>query len=70
MELGTLDIDIWWNLVQDILQKDVHGLFIEHKVNESSYKMKFKAHKETYPEFVYEFPSITLEDSFINSNMD
>lgn len=32
--------------------------------------MKLKAHKETYPNFVYEFPSITLEDSFIKSNMD
>ncbi len=70
MELGTLDIDIWWNLLQDILEKDVHGLFHEHKVNEASYEMKLKAHEEVYPKFVYEFPSITLEYSFIRSNMD
>jgi hypothetical protein len=52
------------------LQRDVHGLFNEYKVNEADYKMKLKAHKEAYPKFVYEFPSITLEDSFIRSNMD
>jgi hypothetical protein len=32
--------------------------------------MKLKTHKETYPKFVYEFPSLTLENSFIKSNMD
>jgi len=32
--------------------------------------MKLKEHKETYPKFVYEFPYVTLEDSFIRSNMD
>jgi hypothetical protein len=32
--------------------------------------MKLKAHEEVYPKFVYEFPSITLEYSFIRSNMD
>jgi hypothetical protein len=46
---------------EDILQKDVHGLFNEHKANEESYQRKFKAYRETYPKFVYEFPSITLD---------
>jgi hypothetical protein len=29
---------------KDILQKDVHGLFNEHKANEESYQRKFKTH--------------------------
>jgi hypothetical protein len=33
MELKTLDLDDWWNLVHDLLHKDVHGLCDEHRAN-------------------------------------
>ncbi len=35
-------------------------LFNEHKTNETNYKQKFKAYKEVYLEFVYEYPFVTL----------
>jgi hypothetical protein len=49
MELKASDIDDWWNLVHDLLQKDLKGLFDEHKAHEASYRMKVKAYKEAYP---------------------
>jgi hypothetical protein len=33
MELKTLNIDEWWNMVHNLLHKDVHGLFDEHRAN-------------------------------------
>jgi hypothetical protein len=54
------------SVFKDIMQKDVHGLFNEHKANEESYQRKFKAYKEVYPEFVYEFPSITLDRKYFH----
>ncbi len=65
MELDALDIDVQWNLVQDILQKHVHNLFDEHKTNEARYKRNFRVYREVYPNFVYESLLVTLEDSFL-----
>jgi hypothetical protein len=36
METKMLDIDDWWNLVQDLLQKNVWGLFDDHITNEGT----------------------------------
>jgi hypothetical protein len=39
-------------------------LFDEHKVDETNYRRKLKAYQETYIEFSYDSPFVTLGDSF------
>ncbi len=71
MELQISNIDDWWNLVQDLLQKDVHGLFDEHITYENSYRRKLKAYQKSLPRFcVHVSPSTTLEDSFATLDFD
>jgi hypothetical protein len=47
-----------------LLQKDLHTLFDEHKVNEASYMKKLQAYQKTYLEFQDDSPSATPKDSF------
>jgi hypothetical protein len=56
--------------MRDILQKGVQMLFSEHKADETNYKRKFKAYKEAYLEFDYEFLFITSKDNFVGLDMD
>jgi hypothetical protein len=62
MELGALDIDLWWDLNAVLLD--------EHKANEVNYRRNIKAYKEAYSEFIYESPFITPKNSFIQLDMD
>ncbi len=36
METKMSNIDDWWNLVQDLLQKNVWGLFDDHIIDEGT----------------------------------
>jgi hypothetical protein len=62
MELGASNIDLWWDLCAALLN--------EHKANEVNYRRKIKAYKEALSEFIYESPSITPKNSFIQLSMD
>ncbi len=68
MQFQAFDVDEWWNLVQDLLKKCIHGLFDEHKVDEANYTRKLKAYQEAYFNFLYESPFTTLEDNFDTLN--
>lgn len=71
MELGALDIDVHWNLIQDIVNKDVQLLFDEHKPNnQASNRRKLKTYRKAYLKFVYTPPCVTQKDSFVGLNMD
>jgi hypothetical protein len=43
MELQAYDVYEWWNLIQDLLQKYIRGLFDEHKIDEASYRRRVDA---------------------------
>lgn len=63
-------MDTWWNLIQDMLQTYLQTLFDEHKANETNYKRRLKAYRETYFKFKYDSPFTTPKDSFNTSNFN
>lgn len=64
MQLQASKVDEWWNLIQDLLQKDIQGLFNEHKAFEVSYRRNLKGYQKAYRNFQYNSPFVTVEDSF------
>jgi hypothetical protein len=42
MQLQASKVDEWWNLIQDLLYKNIQGLFNEHKVDEVNYQRNLK----------------------------
>ncbi len=61
LEVTTIDVDTWWNLIQDMLATNLEEIFSKHKTNEKLYRNKVKAHNEASPNFLYQFPPQTLK---------
>jgi hypothetical protein len=53
------DVDLWWDVVHDIVQKDIRKLCKMYERNENLYKHKISQMEKIIPSFQYELLVLT-----------
>jgi hypothetical protein len=54
LSIEEKDVDLWWDVVQDIVQKDIGKVCKKYEKNERFYKHKISQMEEIMPSFEYE----------------
>jgi len=60
------DVDLWWDAVQDIVQKDIGKVYKMYKRNEKLYMHKISRMEKVIPFFQYEPLVLTLESKTLD----
>ncbi len=55
------DANIWWDIVQNIVQKDIRKIYKIYERNEKLYKHKISQMEKVIPSFQYELLILTPE---------
>ncbi len=60
------DVDLWWDVVQDIIQKYVKKVYRMYERNEKFYMHKIFQMEKVTPSFQYEplVPTLKIETSY------
>ncbi len=47
-------VDLWWDVIQDIVQKDIGKVYKRYEINERLYKHMISRMEKVMPTFKYE----------------
>ncbi len=60
------DVDLWWDVVQDIVQKDIGKVCRMYEKNEKFYMHKISQMGKVIPLFLYELLVLILESETLD----
>jgi hypothetical protein len=66
LSMEEKDVDLWWDVVQDIVQKDIVKVCKKYKRNERLYRHKISYMEKVMPSFEYEPLIMSLEPKTSN----
>jgi hypothetical protein len=70
LSMEEKDVDLWWDVVQDIVQKDIGKVCKKYERNERLYKHKISQMEKVMPSFEYEPLVLSLESKTSDDKED